>query len=82
MFTDHTTENGKGSQPPHRRLYQRSPADQEAAQEYVKNLLKYEKIRWCKALYGVPLLFVRENDKLKGMVDNRVVNEHQKKQRL
>lgn len=59
---EHTIEIEDGSKPPHRPLYQLSPAELEAAKEYVEDLLKKGKIRRSKSPYGAPLFFVKEHD--------------------
>lgn len=71
---EHTIEVEKRSKPPHRPLYQLSPAEFKAAKEYVEDLLKKGKIRRSKSPYGAPLFFVKEEDKLRGVVDYRSLN--------
>jgi len=71
---EHTIEVEKGSKPPHRPLYQLSPAELKACKEYVEDLLKKGKIRRSKSPYGAPLFFVKEEDKLRGVVDYRALN--------
>ena len=76
---EHTIEVEEGSKPPHRPLYQLSPAELKAAKEYVEDLLKKGKIRRSKSPYGAPLFFVKEEDKLRGFVDYRALNRIKKK---
>ena len=76
---DHEIEVEEGSKPPHRPLYQLSPAELKAAKEYVEDLLKKGKIRRSKSPYGAPLFFVKEPDKLRGVVDYRALNRITKK---
>lgn len=72
---DHEIEAQPGSKAPHRRLYQLSPWELEAAKRYVKDLLKSGKIRQSKSTYGAPLLFVKQDEKpLRGVVDSRGLN--------
>lgn len=59
-FVDHAVEVEDGSKPPHRRLYQFSPAEQKAANEYIEDLLKKEKIRRSESPYGATLFFMKE----------------------
>ena len=71
---EHTIEVEEGSKPPHRPLYQLSPAELEASKEYVEDLLTKGKIRRSKSPYGAPLFFVKEPGKLRGVVDYRALN--------
>ena len=71
---EQTIEIEDGSKPPHRSLYQTSPAELTAAKEYVEDLLKKGKIRRSKSPYGAPLFFVKDPDKLRGVVDYRALN--------
>ena len=71
---EHTIEIEDGAKPPHRSLYQLSPAELAAAKDYVEDLLKKGKIRRSKSPYGAPLFFVKEPDKLRGVVDYRALN--------
>ena len=71
---DHEIEVEKDSKPPLRPLFQLSPAELKAAKEYVEGLLKKGKIRPSKSPYGAPLFFVKEKDKLRGVVDYRALN--------
>ena len=76
---EHEIDVEDGSKPPHRSLYQLSPAELEAAKEYIEDLLKKGKIRRSKSPYGAPLFFVKEPDKLRGVVDYRALNRITKK---
>ena len=76
---EHEIEVEKGSKPPHRPLYQLSPAELVAVKDYVEDLLKKGKIRRSKSPYGAPLFFVKEEDKLRGVVDYRALNRITKK---
>ena len=78
-LVDHEIEVEKGLKPPHRPLYQLSPAELKACKEYVESLLKKGKIRRSKSPYGAPLFFVKEADKLRGVVDYRALNRITKK---
>jgi hypothetical protein len=53
---DHAIETEHGAKPPHRSLYQLSPAELQAAKEYVADLIKTKRIRPSKSPYGAPLL--------------------------
>ena len=76
---DHEIDVESGARPPHRSLYQLSPAELAAAKEYIEDLLKKGKIRRSKSPYGAPLFFVKEPDKLRGVVDYRALNRITKK---
>ena len=72
---DHAIEIESNKRPPHRSLYQLSPAELVAAREYVENLLQSGKIRPSKSPFGAPLFFVKEPGKaLRGVVDYRALN--------
>ncbi len=72
---DHEIEVDKDSKPPHRPLYQLSPAELEAAKIYVQDLLRKGKIRPNKSPYGASLFFFNEKNKpLRGVVDYRALN--------
>ena len=76
---DHEIQVGEDSKPPHRPLFQLSPVELEAAKEYVEKLLKSGRIRPSKSPYGAPLFFVKQNGKLRGVVDYRALNRLTKK---
>ena len=76
---EHTIEDEKGSKTPHRPLYQLSPAELKACKEYVEDLLKKGKIRRSKSPYVASLFFVKEEDKLRGVVDYRALNRIKKR---
>ncbi len=77
---DHEIEVEKDSKPPHRPLYQLSPAELEEAKIYVQDLLRKGKIRPSKSPYGASLFFVKEKDKpLRGVVDYRALNHNTKR---
>ncbi len=72
---DHAIEVEKDAKPPHRPLFQLSPAEFEAAKNYREDLLRNGKIRPSKSSYGAPLFFVKYKDKpLRGVVDYRALN--------
>lgn len=72
---DHEIEILPNSSPPHRPLYQLSPAELVAAREHVDNLLRSGKIRPSKSPYGSPIFFVKEpGQALRGVVDYRGLN--------
>lgn len=71
---EHAIDTEDGAKPPHRPLYQLSPVELEAAKDYVEDLLRKGKIRRSKSPYGAPLFFVKEEDKLRGVVDYRALN--------
>lgn len=73
-LVEHAIEVEEGSKPPHRPLYQLSPAELRAVKHYVESLLKSGKIRRSSSPYGAPLFFVKEGDKLRGVVDYRALN--------
>lgn len=78
---DHAIETEPGAKPPHRPLYQLSPAELVAAKEYVVDLLQKGKIRPIRSPYGAPLFFVKTGDggKLRGVIDYRGLNRITKK---
>jgi hypothetical protein len=72
---DHAIETEPDKKPPHRPLYQLSPAELRAAKEYIVDLLNQGTIRSSKSPYGAPLFFVKDGDKpLRGVVDYRALN--------
>lgn len=72
---DHAIETKPGAEPPHRPLYQLSPAELGAARKYVDKLLASGKIRPSRSPYGAPLFFVKEPCRdLRGVVDYRALN--------
>ena len=71
---DHEIVVEEGSKPPRRPLFQLSPEELKATKDYVDDLLKNKKIRPSKSAYGAPLFFVKEPDKLRGVVDYRALN--------
>jgi len=74
-LVEHEIETENGSKPPHRPLYQLSPAELKACKEYVESLLKKGKIRRSTSPYGAPLFFVvKEGNELRGVVDYRGLN--------
>ena len=76
---DHEIQVKEDLKPPHRPLFQRSPAELEEEKEYVEKLLKSGKIVPSKAPYGASLFFVKQNGKLRGFVDYTALNRHTKK---
>lgn len=73
-FVDHAIEIEKNSKPQHRPLFQLSPAELKVAKEYVESLLKAARIRPSKSAYDAPLFFVKEKDRLRGVVNYRGLN--------
>lgn len=71
---DHAIEVPPNSKPPHRPLFQLSPAELLATKEYVTDLLKRGKIRPSISPYGAPLFFVKQKGKLRGVIDYRALN--------
>ncbi len=72
---DHEITIEDGTRPPHRPLYQLSPAELKAAKEYIADLLKKGKIRPSKSPHEAPLFFVKEGSKpLRGVVDYMALN--------
>jgi len=71
---DHEIVVEEGNKPPRKPLFQLSPEELKAAKEYVDELLRSRKIRPSKSPYGAPLFFVKEPDKLRGVVDYRALN--------
>ena len=72
---DHAIAIDQKAKPPHGHLFQLSPAELEAAKEYIQDLLKKGKIRPSKSPYGASLFFVKEKGKsLRGVVDYRALN--------
>ena len=66
------------AKPPHRSLYQLSPAELKAAKEYIVELLKNGKIRPSKSPSGAPLFFVKDGENpLRGVVDYRALNRNE-----
>jgi len=76
---EHSIEIEEGSKPPHRPLYQLSPAELKAVKDYVESMLKSGKIRRSKSPFGAPLFFVKEEDKLRAVIDYRALNRITKK---
>lgn len=71
---DHKIEVEPGSTPPHRGMYQLSPAELLATKEYITDLLRKKKIRPSKSPYGAPLFFVKQKGGLRGVIDYRALN--------
>lgn len=71
---DHTIEIEEDSKPPHRPIFQLSPAELLATKEYIVDLLKKGKIRPSRSPYGAPLFFVKQKGKLRGVIDYRALN--------
>jgi hypothetical protein len=73
--TEHAIETEPDKKPPHRPLYQLSPAGLRAAKEYIVELVNQGKVRSRKSPYGSQLFFVKDGDKrLRGLVDYRALN--------
>jgi len=80
---DHEIEVNGDEKPPHRPLFQLSPAELIAAKSYVKDMLKKGKIRPSKSPYGASLFFVKDKDKpLRGVVDYRALNRITKRNNM
>lgn len=71
---DHQIEIRVDAKPPHKPIFQLSPAELLATKEYVTELLKKGKIRPSKSPFRAPLFFVKQNGKLRGMIDYRALN--------
>jgi hypothetical protein len=72
---DRAIETKPDNKPPHRPLYQLSPAELRSAKEYMVDLLNQGKIRSSKSPYGAPFFFLKDGDKpLRGVVDYRALN--------
>lgn len=71
---DHEIEIEENSTPPHRGIFQLSPAELLATKEYVTDLLRKGKIRPSKSPYGAPLFFVKQKGQLRGVIDYRALN--------
>lgn len=71
---DHKIETLPDSSPPHRGIFQLSPAELLATKEYIMGLLKKKKIRHSKSPYGAPLFFVKQKGQLRGVIDYRALN--------
>lgn len=65
----HKTKIEKGAKPPRRLLYQLSPAELEAAKEYVEDLPNKGKIHKSKSPFRAPLFFVKKNKCLRDVVN-------------
>lgn len=71
---DHEINIAEGSKPPHQPLFQLSPSELIATKNYVTDMLNKGKIRPSRSPYGAPLFFVRQQDKLRGVIDYRALN--------
>ena len=76
---DHCIETDIMEKPPHRPLYQLSPAELVAVKEYVIDLLHKGKIRRSKSPFGASLFFVKSKGALRAVVDYRGLNRITKK---
>lgn len=76
---DHRIETQDGEKPPHRPLFQLSPAELLATKEYITDLLRKGKIRPSKSPYGAPLFFVKQKGSLRGVIDYRALYRITKK---
>lgn len=71
---EHHIEVDPDSTPPHRGIFELSPAELIATKEYITDLLKKRKIRPSKLPYGAPLFFVNQKGQLRGVIDYRALN--------
>lgn len=71
---DHRIETTPDYSPPHRDMFQLSPAELLVTKEYITDLLKKGKIRPSKSPYGAPLFFVKQKGQLPGVIDYRPLN--------
>lgn len=71
---DHQIDITPDHSPPHRTLFQIAPAELIATRQYVTELLKKGKFRPSRSPYGAPLFFVKQKDKLRGVIDSRALN--------
>lgn len=71
---DHRIETTPDSSPPHRGMFQLSPAELLATKDYITDLLRKGKIRPSKSPYGAPLFFVKQKGQLRGVIDYRALN--------
>lgn len=71
---DHQIVISDDCKPPHRSIFHLSPAELQATKEYVTDLLRKGKIRPSKSPFGTPLFFVKQNGKLRGVIDYRGLN--------
>lgn len=62
------------SKPPHRALFQLSPAELLVTKNYVTSLPNKGKIRPTRSRYGAPLFFVKQMDSIRGVIDYRTLN--------
>ena len=77
---DHEIKIESGSKPPHRALYQLSPAELQAGKGYIKKNISCGEIRPSKSPYGAPLFFFKDRHKpLRAVVDFRSLNRITKK---
>lgn len=71
---EHRIEVEPCSAPPHRGIFELSPAELMATKEYIADLLKKKKLRPSKSPYRAPLFFVKQKGYLRGMIDYRALN--------
>lgn len=76
---DHTIELTEANVTPNRPIFQLSPAELLATKEYVTDLINRGKIRPSRSPFGAPLFFVKQKDKLRGVIDYRGLNRITKK---
>ena len=73
--TDHAIELKLGTEPPYMRMYNMSPAELKALEEYLDEALAKGWIRESKSPAGAPILFVpRKSGELRLCVDYRGLN--------
>ena len=74
--TDHAIELKPGTEPPFMRMYNMSPAELRALEDYINEALAKGWIRESKSPAGAPILFIpRKSGELRLCVDYRGLNE-------
>lgn len=71
---DHEIKTIEGTKPPHWALFQLSPAELLATTKCVTKILNQGKIQPSKSPYGGPVFFVKQKDKIRGVIDYRALN--------
>lgn len=71
---DHVIKIDPNEKPPHRPIFQQSPAELLATKQYVIDLSRKGKIRPSRTPIGAPLVFVRQKGKLRVVIDYRALN--------
>lgn len=78
----HKIEVLESGVPPYRSSYQLSPTELLASREYITKLHESSKIRYSRSPYRALLFFVKEKNKLRGVIDYRGLNRIIKKNRV